>query len=86
MKQTALALTFLLLPTIGFAQETLINIPGVGGDGFDGYINAIYAMFISIAALLAVVKLIVAGVKYMFSDIVTQKSEAKKTYKEPCSV
>jgi len=62
------------------AQNFLVGIPGIGsptGD-FDGYINAIYAMFISIAALLAVVKIVIAGVKYMFSDIVTQKSEAKK--------
>ena len=67
------------MPASVFAQETLVNIPGLTGrSDFDGYINAIYAMFISIAALLAVVKLIVAGVKYMFSDIVTQKSDAKR--------
>ncbi len=35
-------------------------------------------MSISIAALLAVVKIIIAGAKYMLSDIVTTKGEAKK--------
>jgi len=70
-----------MAPTLALAQYTeLVNIPGVGGgetDGFDGYINAVYAMFISIAALLAVVKIIVAGVKYMFTDIAPQKTSAK---------
>lgn len=69
------------LPIVVSAQDisTLINIPQLSGeDGFNGYINAVYAICISIAALLAVVKIIVAGVKYMFSDIITHKSEAKK--------
>jgi len=81
---TTILLVVVLIPTSVFAEEAannfLVGIPGVGdptGD-FDGYINAIYAMFISLAALLAVVKIVIAGVKYMFSDIVTQKSQAKK--------
>jgi hypothetical protein len=77
---TSILLGISLLPASALAQNFLVGIPGIGsptGD-FDGYINAIYAMFISIAALLAVVKIVIAGVKYMFSDIVTQKSEAKK--------
>jgi len=75
---------FSFVPLLTFAQDGpskfLIGIPGISGEdfNFNGYINAIYALFISIAALLAVVKIIVAGVKYMFSDIITQKSEAKK--------
>ena len=73
-------LTLALVPTIAFGQQQfLVGIPQLqSGEGFNGYINAVYAMFISIAALLAVVKIIVAGVKYMFSDIATQKSDAKK--------
>jgi len=84
MKKNLLFILFGLtfgIPTLALAQGTpLVNIPGLdgGGGGFNAYINAVYAMFISLAALLAVVKLIVAGVKYMFSDVVTQKSEAKK--------
>lgn len=82
-----ICLILFVLPTIVAAQGTyspLVNIPQLNngqGDSFNGYINAVYAMFISIAALLAVVKIIVAGVKYMFSDIVTQKSEAKNDIK-----
>jgi hypothetical protein len=65
-------------PVVAFAQQNLVNLPiGETGD-FNDYINAVYVMFISIAALIAVIKIIIAGVKYMFSDIVTQKSEAKR--------
>ena len=71
-----------LIPVAVFAQNggnnNLVNLPiGETGD-FNDYINAVYLMFISIAALIAVVKIIIAGVKYMFSDIVTQKSDAKR--------
>jgi hypothetical protein len=74
-----------LIPVAVFAQNggnnNLVNLPiGETGD-FNDYINAVYLMFISIAALIAVVKIIIAGVKYMFSDIVTQKSDAKNDIK-----
>jgi len=70
------------IPAVVFAQEddnkNLVNLPIGDTDSFNDYINAVYLMFISIAALIAVVKIIIAGVKYMFSDIVTQKSDAKR--------
>lgn len=68
-----------LIPTLVQAQNitTLIEMPTGEGD-FNSYINAVYILSISVAALLAVVKIIIAGFKYMFSDIITQKSEAKK--------
>ena len=73
-------LSFLLVaPLISFAQYTpLVGIPGVSGGNFDSYINAMYGLAISIAALLAVIKIIIAGVKWMMTDVVTSKSEAKK--------
>ncbi|MCA9361900.1 hypothetical protein KC906_00855 [Candidatus Kaiserbacteria bacterium] len=78
-------LALLLLPFLAAAQNTykpLVGIPGVSGDpstqGFDSYINALYALSISIAALLAVIKIVIAGVKWMMTDIVTSKGEAKK--------
>lgn len=47
-------------------------------DNFNGFINGLYVISISIAALLAVIKIVIAGVKWMLSDVVTSKSEAKK--------
>ena len=79
----SLAAFLIFLPVAAFAQDdnNLVNLPiGETGD-FNDYINAVYLMFISIAALIAVVKIIIAGVKYMFSDIVTQKSDAKNDIK-----
>ncbi len=59
----------------------LVGIPYIE-DNTDltlpGYINALYVASISIAAFLAVVKIIFAGVKYMLSDVVTDKGAAKK--------
>lgn len=78
-----LFLTFLLLPTLSFAiQYTPIQgLPGVSGNSFDSYINTLYGLSISIAALLAVIKIVIAGVKYMLTDIVTSKGEAKNDIK-----
>jgi hypothetical protein len=70
----------LLLPLVSFAQfQPLVGIPGVTDPNanFNTYINALYALSISIAGLLAVIKIIIAGVKYMLSDVVTSKQEAK---------
>ncbi len=80
-------LAFLLtIPTTVFAQITysnpLVNIPGynnqTGAGGLEGFVNIIYGLAISIAALLAVVKIVIAGLKWMLSDIVTDKTDAKK--------
>jgi hypothetical protein len=81
-------LPFLLLPFITLAQEAgnfipLVGIPYVETDvanrTLGDYVNALYIAAISIAAVLAVLRIIYAGVQYMLSDIVTQKGEAKKT-------
>lgn len=77
-------LAFILFsPSLVFAQEFLVGIPGLNGDelDFNAFINAVYITAISIAAMLAVIKIIIAGVKYMFTDIVTQKGAAKKDIK-----
>jgi len=68
----------IFIPGAVSAQQYLVNLPIGETATFNDYINAVYLMFISIAALIAVVKIIIAGVKYMFSDIVTQKSDAKR--------
>jgi len=68
----------LILPLSLSAQTYLVGIPGISDPGlsFGSYINALYALSISIGALMAVIKIIIAGVRYMLSDIVTSKSEA----------
>jgi hypothetical protein len=64
-------------PLTGFSW--LVGIPGLEGESnFNEYINALYALAISLAALIAVVKIIIAGAKYMMSDIVSSKSAAKE--------
>ncbi len=42
----------------------------------DQYVNALYLLSITVAELLAVVKIIFGGVKWMFSDVVTSKQSA----------
>jgi hypothetical protein len=83
----ALALADGLFQTTPF--QPLVGIPGVTDTqtdpnnpvSFNSYINALYIFAITAGALLAVIKLIVAGVKYMFSDVVTTKSDATKEIK-----
>jgi hypothetical protein len=80
-KMTKYLILLLLIPLTTLAQtfEPLVGIPGAtdGGGDLSAYLNAIYRISISLAALLAVLVLIKAGVKYMFSDIVTDKASAK---------
>ena len=73
--------TLIFVPSFTFAQQYLVGLPIDTKGSFNEYINLLYKMSISIAALLAVVKIIIAGAKYMLSDVVTQKSDAKKDIK-----
>ena len=77
---TFFSITLLLVPIFVFAQfKPLVGIPGVTNpDNFDQYLQAIYATAIGLAALLAVIKIVIAGVKWMVTDIVSSKSDAKK--------
>jgi type IV secretory pathway VirB2 component (pilin) len=81
---TVLTFCILVLPTVVFAQpvyKPLVGIPGVSdpaNTNFNNYINTIYGLSIAIAALLAVIKIIIAGVKYMLSDMVSSKGAAKE--------
>ncbi len=81
-----LLLILFFLPLATFGQETinsykpLVGIPGLDPNNLStaGYINALYILSISVAAFLAVVRIILAGVQYMLSDVVTDKGAAKK--------
>lgn len=66
-------------PTVYGPFTPLVGIPGLDGnvDDFGAYINALYVLSISLAALLAVIKIIIAGVKWMLTDVVTTKQDAK---------
>lgn len=71
----------LLLPTDAQAQtmQTFQNLPFWDGTGSTSYIESLYKLAISAAAVLVVLRLIMAGVQYMLSEIVTSKQKAKET-------
>jgi hypothetical protein len=76
--------SLLFLPVITLAGSgdgftPLIGIPGLEDQtNFNSYVNALYALSISIAALIAVIQIVIAGAEYMLSDLVTKKSDAKE--------
>lgn len=67
----------LLLPAFANAQA-LVNIGVDPYSDFSSFLNRLYAISIAVAALLAVLKIVIAGVKYMTTDIVTSKGDAKR--------
>ena len=77
------ALLLISIPHVLFAQTSqefvpLVGIPGVDPESnLEGYINALFVIAIGVAGVLAVIKLIMAGVSYMFSEIPSVKSDAK---------
>ena len=77
----SLILLAALTPAIVFAQleySPLVETGITSGGDFSDYINNLYYLAIGLAALLAVIKIVIAGVKWMLSDVVTDKSSAKK--------
>ncbi len=73
---------FFFLPTLALADTYIPLVKGLPtvteSSDLNQYINAIYILSISVAALLAVIKIIFAGAKYMLTDITPTKGEAKK--------
>jgi hypothetical protein len=78
-----------LLPLITLAQgyestyRPMVLIPGVtdiaaqeGGAVLVQYVNALYGLAIVVAGMIAVIKLVLAGAKYMMSDSFTSKGQA----------
>jgi hypothetical protein len=85
MKRTSLIpsialLVLLFIPAIGLAANytPIVDIGVNPNTNFGDYINTLYALSISVAALLAVIKIVIAGVKWMTTDIAPSKGEAKK--------
>ncbi|OIP77871.1 MAG: hypothetical protein AUK16_01050 [Parcubacteria group bacterium CG2_30_44_11] len=81
----------LLLPTLVLGAENatdfvpLVGIPYVDTTNqattLGDYVNGLYWASISIAAVLAFLKITWAGIKYMMSEIVTDKQSAKSDIK-----
>ncbi len=71
----------LAYPALAGEYKPLVGIPGLPSDStrsLSGYINIVYLLTVSIGALLAFLKITIAGVKYAMSDVITDKGEAKK--------
>lgn len=74
-----------ITPVVVLAQQgtgvsTFQDLPGlenVSNLTTQQYIDALYVIAIVAASILAVFKLIMAGVKYMLSEVVTNKQKAK---------
>ena len=89
MKYFAFLFLLLGLPLLALAQDTgfvsLTNIPAiteVGNaittpEGLSIFLNNIYRLAIGIAAVVAVLQIMRAGIMYMGGDSVTEKKEAK---------
>ncbi len=83
----AVLVCVLLLTLVTYAQaaeefKPLVGLPGLQGinssTSLTTYINAVYLLTITLGALIGVIKIAFAGVKYSLSDIVTDKASAKK--------
>lgn len=78
MRYHFLLLVALLLPSVVTAQGLLTNFGIDPNANFGDFLNTLYAIAIAIAALLAVIKIAIGGLKYMLSEVVTSKADAKK--------
>lgn len=77
-----LILVAYIISNTAFAQQEyqpLAGIPGVTDDqrSLATYISALFLLAISVGALLAVIKIAIAGIQYMMDDVVTKKQDAK---------
>lgn len=76
-----LALLSLASSAHAATYQPLVNIPqlqGGGGAGLGSYFNQLYMVSVAIGAILAFIKIAIAGVKYSLSDVVTNKADAKE--------
>lgn len=69
----------------GQTYTSIVDLPlpagmRAGSDSIttEDFVRIMYSIAISIAAILAVVKIVYGGVQYMLTDIVTSKEQAKK--------
>lgn len=73
----------LLLPTVALAATTMTTFQDVplwnNASDSASIIEALYKIAIGAAAILVVFRLMMAGVQYMFSEMITSKQKAKET-------
>lgn len=75
---------FVATPFLALAQERMTfieSIPfmnGAAATSTEDYVSALYMIAISVAAILVVIRIIIAGVKYMLSESVSDKVSAKE--------
>lgn len=83
-RQSILIFLLLFVPLISLAQyQPLVGIPTLEkSNDFSAYMNALYGLSISVAALIAVIKIIIAGVKYMMTGLISGKEEAKNDIRD----
>ncbi len=66
--------------TYSLKYVPMIDLPGVtnpnSSTSFASYASALYSVAIVVAALLAVIRLVIAGAKYMMTDVVSGKGQA----------
>jgi len=80
-------LTLFAAPLLVLAQEDRLTfieqLPFMNGavSSTEDYISALYMIAISVAAILVVIRLMLAGAKYMLSEVVTNKGQAKEDIK-----
>ena len=81
-----ITLASFLLPLVALADESvafvpLTSIPGIESAGnaetLPAFLNNLYKLAIGVAAVLAVLQIVRAGVMYMGGDSITEKKDAK---------
>ncbi len=74
---------YLILPVTLFAGNEFVPLAGIPGitptstGGLANYLNQLYKFLIIIGAIAAAIKITIAGAKYAFGDVITNKEEAK---------
>lgn len=83
MKYLILALVLLSLPALAFAEGfvPLTSVPAfqnlADAQNLSGFLNGLYKICIGLAAVLAILQLVRAGIMYMGGDSITDKREAR---------
>ncbi len=74
--------TYVLLAPLpnpdGEATKPDFDPTGAGGGAFGGYLNMMIKLFIGICAVLAVIMIVMGGIEYMTSELISSKEAGKE--------